>query len=365
MIRRAKNVVYPSITCSDATGEISVSIAFPFRHLNHSITIPVSRSLYLGAKASGKTALVPAGIGDAWLAGYYAAFAEDPALVPFYQTLLSRLRKIRFAQNYDDDTYLEMLTAFVQSIPYDTEKPASIDRAPRFPVETLVDGRGICSDKSLLLAGILSHEGYAVSLLQFSAENHLTVGIPVPDGYAYRGCGHAVIESTAISYVGDASGEFFGHTSAQTLTSRPKVFPLGHGSKRYGSIAQTAHILTVRGALREKLAADGDLVRTISRKETLISAKKAELAASREDLSRNETEAAAVSADPELFSCRYAEYKTALDRHNAEVMGLAKQIERYNAEVDEYNRLAAAAEFIQHNRLDRPAVVERIRNLRF
>lgn len=358
MTRRAKNVVYPSIIpAADAAGEISVGITSPFRHLNHSITIPVSRSLYLGAKASGKSALVPAGIGDAWLAGYYAAFAGDPALVPFYQTLLSRLRKIRFAQNYDDDSYLEMLTAFVQSIPYDTEKPASIDRAPRFPVETIVDGRGICSDKSLLLAGILSHEGYAVSLLQFFAENHLTVGIPVSDGYAYRGCGHAVIESTAISYVGDASGEFFGQTAAQTLTSRPKVFPLGHGSKRYGSAAQTARILAVRGALREKLAADGDLVRDISRKETRISAKKADLAASREDLSRKETEAAAVSADPELFSCRYAEYKKALDRHNAEVVELAKQIERYNADVGEYNRLPAAAEFIQQIGLTAPRLL--------
>ncbi len=363
-MRRAKNVIYPSITPVETAGEILVRITFPFRHLNHSFTIPVSASLYEGAKSSGKSARVPAGIGDAWLAGYYAAFAEDPALVPFYRTVLCGMRKIRSVQNYDDDDYLEMLAAFVQSIPYDVDKVASIDRAPRFPVETVVDNRGICSDKSLLLAGLLSHEGYAVAVLQFSAENHLAVGIPVPDGSDFRGCGCAVIESTAISYVGDSLGEFpAGDGTIRVLASRPKVFFIGHGSKRYGSIAEISRILTVRSALKEKLAETGDLVRMIKSQEERITREKEDLSASREILRTLEAKTAKLAKDSEQFTAAYADYKEMIARHNTGVASLAKQIERYNATVDEYNRLAAVAGFIQHNRLDRKAVSARIRNL--
>ncbi|MDV0443014.1 transglutaminase-like domain-containing protein [Methanorbis rubei] len=363
-MRPAKNVIYPSITPIETSGDKSVRITFPFRHLNHSFTISVPSSLYEGAKSSGKSARVPTGIGDAWLAGYYAAFVEDPSLVSFYRTLLSGMRKIRSAQNYDDDDYLEMLAAFVQSIPYDTEKVASIDRAPRFPVETVVDAHGICSDKSLLLAGLLSHEGYAVAVLQFTAENHVAVGIPVPNGYDFRGCGCAVIESTAISYVGDAEGEFpAGDGSMRTLASRPKVFFVGHGSKRYGSIAEISRILAVRSVLKEKLSEAGDLVVMIKTQEEKITREKEALASSRDALTTLEAETAKLSSDAGQFATKYASYKEAVASHNAGVANLAKQIERYNAVVDEYNRLAAVAGFIQHNRLDRRSVSAKIQNL--
>ena len=363
-MRRARNVIYPSLTPADTAGEIMVRIAFPFRHLNHSFTIAVPRSLYEGARSSGKEARVPAGTGDAWLAGYYAAFTSDPALVSLYRVLLAELRKIRSSQNYDDDAYLELIAAFVQSIPYDTEKVASIDHAPRFPVETVVDGKGICSDVSLLLAGLLAHEGYAVAVLHFSQENHLAVGIPVPAGYDFRGCGCAVIEATALGYVGDAEGTFpAGDGSVRTLASRPKVFFVGHGSKRYGSIAEVARILAVRAVLREKLAEDGEFVQEIRNREEEVQHRKEELAESRRMLDEREAEIAGVSADAEAFAATYAGYRKAVDIHNGNVAQFAKQVQRYNQLADEYNRLAAVLLFIQHNRLDRPAVFARVRNL--
>lgn len=363
-MRRAKNVQYPAIVPGSATGEVTVRLTFPFRHLHHSFTIEVPRVLYEGARSSGKTARVPAGIGDAWLAGYYAAFTSDPALVPFYRILLSKLRKIRTSQNYDDDAYLELITAFVQSIPYDTEKVAAIDRAPRFPVETVVDGKGICSDKSLLLAGLLAHEGYAVAVLHFSPENHLAVGIPVPDGYDFHGCRCAVIESTALGYVGDAEGTFpAGNGEVRTLASRPKVFFVGHGSKRYGSIAEVSRILLVRSALRKKLAEESSFVQDIRSKEETISRSREELSASRNRLGALEAETAKLSDDAEAFAAAYAVYRKAVECHNAEVALLAKKIECYNQLADEYNRFAEALAFLQHNRLDRPAVFARIRNL--
>ena len=367
---RERSVTYPSITSLDKSdglardsGDISVRISFPFRHLNHSCTISVPRSLYLAAVQSGKSALVPAGMGDAWLAGYYSAFAEDPRLQPVYTALLAKLRQIRSEQNLTSDEYLEMLAAYVQSLPYDAEKLAAKNRAPRFPVETIVDGTGICSDTSLLLAGLLAHEGYAVAVLQFTPENHVAVGIPVPAGCDYAKTGYAVIETTVISYIGDTSGEF---APGRRITSRPKVFPIGHGSRRYGSIAEIRHILTTLDQLTEKTASDGPLVGEILRQEKMITAEKHQIADRRARIQETEQEIHCLqSSGSNGFLPAYRAYKEEIDSYNLAVLELGEKIARYNTLVDEFNRLAGEANFIRQNRLDRRSVTARIRNLQF
>ncbi|HKL97560.1 MAG TPA: hypothetical protein VJ857_02725, partial [Methanocorpusculum sp.] len=89
-----KYVTYPLIVPTEQSGTIQAHIAFPYRHLNYSFTIDVPLSLYEGARLSGKSARVPVGIQDAWLAGYYKAFALDSLQTKVYQTLLSQFRKI-------------------------------------------------------------------------------------------------------------------------------------------------------------------------------------------------------------------------------------------------------------------------------
>ena len=71
---------------------------------------------------------------------------------------------------------LALMTVFVQSLPYNT-KSGVLDSPPRFPVETFVDGTGNCEDKSVLLPGLLSREGYDVVLFLFLPEHHIALGI--------------------------------------------------------------------------------------------------------------------------------------------------------------------------------------------
>ena len=74
----------------------------------------------------------------------------------------------------DDDEYLELMAVAVQSLPYDTDGTLT---APKFPIETYVDGRGDCDDKSLLLAALLAREGYSVALFYFKPEAHMALGV--------------------------------------------------------------------------------------------------------------------------------------------------------------------------------------------
>jgi hypothetical protein len=78
---------------------------------------------------------------------------------PFYREILPELQKLRYkgGKTLSDDEYLEMIVSFVQQIPYDNDS-AGI----RYPVEVIHDQKGDCDEKSILLTGLLSREGYDV-----------------------------------------------------------------------------------------------------------------------------------------------------------------------------------------------------------
>ena len=63
---------------------------------------------------------------------------------------------------------------FVQEIPYEEEIDCEY---PQYPIETLVNDKGDCEDKSILCASFLDLLGYNVSLL--SLPNHMAVGVNI------------------------------------------------------------------------------------------------------------------------------------------------------------------------------------------
>ncbi|HJJ36880.1 MAG TPA: hypothetical protein O0X27_06890 [Methanocorpusculum sp.] len=336
------SIVYPQIEENEGTGFRDVLVSIPFEHLNHAHTVQVSNALYDGARASSKKALVPSGIGDAWLPGYYSAFICDKAQTQFISGLLRIFRKIRTECRLDSDRYLELLVAYVQGIPYDFEKTASLDTAPRFPVETVVDNTGICSDKSLLLAALLSTEGYACAILHFGRDHHAAVGIPAPAGYDFDKCGYAVIETTAVSYIG---GLPIAPDGSQNL-HRPKVIPIGNGQKTYSAIRDVAKIHAVLNDLNEKLKSDGTLVSELTRLQNSIASQTEKLRQMKADLESG------ILSDEEDDILR-PQAHTALLR-------LQQTIRQYDALAAEFSQARELLAFIHHNRLNRAAVVKKI-----
>jgi len=227
-------VTYPRIIPDKGEFPALVSThTFLFGDGQVTIAVPVDQSVYRGAQEAGKTATIyDRDIPDAeWKSGLYRAMIDDPAQQPFYTALLSALRTVKKEQNLDSDRYLELVAVSVQSLPYTTVK----DNDPKYPIETFVDGDGDCDDKSMLLAGLLAREGYAVALLYFEPENHMAVGVACP-GYSYRDTGYAFLESTNVTLVGVSEGSLDGNV---TLESVPLVFPLGNGTTEYLSCDET------------------------------------------------------------------------------------------------------------------------------
>ena len=124
------------------------------------------------------------------------------------------------------DEYLELMAVAVQSLPYETDGTLT---APKFPIETYVDGKGDCDDKSLLLAGLLAREGYTVALFYFKPEAHMAVGVK-GYGCAYQDTGYGYVATTNLcSWVSSTASL----TGGVNLTSAPACHP---GGKRHQAL---------------------------------------------------------------------------------------------------------------------------------
>ncbi len=213
---------------------------FPFEDGKVVVRIDIDPAIYAGAKGADRRLRLYKDLSEEeWIPIYYQAFANDPHQESFYADLLAAFREIRDREELDDDRYLELITAFVQSIPYKTDDSIT---EPKFPIETYGDGEGDCDDKSLLLAGLLAREGYLVALFYFGDEAHMAVGVG-SDGCHYHNTTYAYIETTNASYVGIAPQMLANGT---VLTSDPLVIPIGDGTRYYAACDQ---IQTIERAL--------------------------------------------------------------------------------------------------------------------
>jgi hypothetical protein len=201
--------------------------------------------VYSAASRADKNAYLDRSTAEsAWVPCYYRSFITDSHQEVFYNNLLGGFRQIRADSNLDEERYLELIVAFVQSIPYSTEQGA-----PKFPVETFVDYSGDCDDKALLLAALLSREGYNASLLYFGREKHMGVGIADPEN-PFRSSGYAYTEATVPSTIGNVPERIQG---GRQLSSDPLVILIGEGSRTYGSGAKVKEIRAAYNQSRERI----------------------------------------------------------------------------------------------------------------
>lgn len=124
--------------------------------------------------------------------------------------------------------------AFVQQMPYDTQREREIlagnETELKFPYETLYDGNGVCSDKSLLLIYIMKRLGYRTAYLKYTDEMHAAVGIGCPCDIAQYGtttgeC-YCYIDAISPAIPTDNKGNY---TIKGKLVSDPEIYVTSGG----------------------------------------------------------------------------------------------------------------------------------------
>jgi len=218
-------------------GNFSLNFSFFFGPKVYSINLSIPQAIYYGAKNGFKgyeytCYTVMCKPSPNWTEEYYNAFIFDPNQKDIFLNIINQIN----IYTIDLNEFVEIATLFVQNIPYDYDKYYSImnnsttEKDRRFPVEVLVDNKGVCGEKSLLLAGILAYAGYDVVLFLFENENHMAVGIRCPCKNSFRGSGYCFIETTSLNPVGYVPEEYVGGIK---LVSTPKVIKVGLGSRMY------------------------------------------------------------------------------------------------------------------------------------
>lgn len=323
-------VVLPVIVPAEGAAPIEPpAYTFPFGYGEETIRIEPDPAVYAGAKAADRRLYLYEELTeDEWIPIYYLAFANESHQEPFYTDLLAALRDIREREDLDDDRYLELITAFVQSIPYETDASMA---EPKFPIETYVDGEGDCDDKSLLLAALLAREGYGTALLYFGEEEHMAVGVKTA-GCRYHNTSYAYIETTNASYVG-ISPAVLG--DGMILSSEPLVIPVGDGSRLYTASEEIEMIERALSLSRER----------IKELEEELTVRTRELEANREALAALDARMADLSRSGNIreynrlvpeYNRMAGDYNGAIKMHNA-------VLDEARAAVDLHNHLASHA----------------------
>ena len=318
---------------------ILLTISYPFETNVVTFSVPVNRSVYEGAKKADKSVTIIGNISEnEWVTDSYRAMVGDPAQKDLYRDMISQFRQIKASRILDDDEYLELMAVYVQSLRYETleENPA------KFPVETVVDQAGDCDDKSLLLAGLLSREGYSVALLSFGPEKHMAVGVGSRD-FRYKNSNYTFLETTNISFVGIPT-EKLGNNI--TLHSSPIIIPIGVGSRMYNGGAETAYI---QDSLQRSKQRAEELEPQVKSMQAEIDAKHAEL----QDLE---------SRMQQLRSSgRVQEYNAMVTTHNGRVSVYNSELDSYKQLFTRYDTYATIHNYILDHEYDRKGVYDYIR----
>ncbi|NLN09361.1 MAG: hypothetical protein GX186_07155 [Methanoculleus thermophilus] len=327
-------IVPPAITPIEGASLDRVPVyTFPFEGGEERIGIDPDPAVYAGAKEADRKLHLSINLSkEEWVPIYYRAFIDDPCLEPFYADLLAAFREIRDRKGLDGDRYLELVTAFVQSIPYSTD--TSIVE-PKFPIETYVDGLGDCDDKSLLLAGLLAREGYAVALFYFEDEAHMAVGVK-SNGNLYRETGYAYIETTNASYVGIPPDKLADGT---ILTTDPLVIPIGDGQRIYTASGEIEMIERALAASRDRAEdLSSELVECFS-----------DLEVQRETLKSLDARLAELAQ-----SGKFQEYNRLVWRYNEKAHEYNDAVEKYNALLEESEAVINLHNHLVTHTHDRP-----------
>ncbi len=132
-----------------------------------------------------------------------------------------------------DDDYVDLITRTVQAIPY-----GELHRSTFMPAVTVAGNSGVCSDKSVLLASLLAHEGYDTGIWVFPTQAHAAVALR-GTGPGLRGSGYSLVETTQRSYVGEID---YTLRAAGPVCEVPQLIVVGEGTKRYTRDLQTEFI---------------------------------------------------------------------------------------------------------------------------
>ncbi len=279
-----------------------------------------------------------------WEKDYYAMFLRHTSSDDSISLLATDLQNLGAQRKLNADQIVELTLAFVQSIPYDHLRAKEIlsgNGVTNYPYETLFENKGVCSDKSFLLANLLSQMGYSTALLAYDDERHMAVGIGCPAEFSSYDSGYCYAETTSSGFrigmipeIDSKEGsavpmEKKSYSQSSELSQfdakrlgEPKIISVSSG-KIYSGIADSL-------ALAKKIDALSREINTLEKN----------LLAQKNDFSADETKLSELGKKLKKLEKKkdYEEYNDLVEDYNDLLKKYKKKIQTYNEQIDVYNQ---------------------------
>lgn len=311
---------------------------------NYEITETLYGSLYNFYENSPKTYSYQGDLPADWEKDYFSMFLKQSANDDSISKIAADIQNLGKKKNLNDDQIVELTLAFVQSIPYDDARAKVIlsgSGNANYPYETLYENKGVCSDKSFLLANLLKQMGYGTALLVYDNENHMAVGIQCPENYSNYDSEYCYAETTstgfrigmipdidpnkgsavAIEQLGTFNQSEISQFDDQKLGDA-KIFAETEG-KTYGGIIKSFAIAKQIDSLRTTINSSG---------KNLVAQKK-NITEDENDLNDLEKKMNKLKAKEE-----YEKYNDLVPDYNDLLKQTQKEIKTYNQNVAAYNQ---------------------------
>lgn len=267
-----------------------------------------------------------------------------------FMDLAYALRVLGEKNQLTDDQIIELVAAFVQSIPYDQAKTdrrtrgqSGITEKTTYPYEVLYNQIGVCQDKSYLAYRLLQELGVGVSIFLFPdpKDDHMAVGIRCPKLYANYDTEYCFFETTGPGNIIGIIPELMPESRIATSRIEISDAQAGQSANRY----QTLGRVEILNELPGKEYAG--ILKTIKTRDTLEQWRKM-IAEHQQDLLSQSVHIAKIEAvmkrdADELERLkqkgRYEQYNTLARRYNQLADDLERLVEQYNTLVKTSNDL--------------------------
>lgn len=244
--------------------------------------------------------------------------------------LLVGLKEKSSNKNFTSDEFLEYTAAFVQSIPYDSEKAKNDTLHPRYPYEVLYENKGICSDKTFLATILIRKLNYGSAIFFYKDQEHIASAVKCSEDNSNYNSGYCIVESTApgnkigiipkIKSTGIASLEAqqlsVNSQSDSQVLDNPEIFGFYNGEE-YKGIIETLKIKNEIDSINSELL---NLQKEIN-------------------VAQNELDGLKKTMDQYKSDGQIDLYNSYVDQYNSKLEALKALISQYNQKVTRYNYL--------------------------
>jgi uncharacterized coiled-coil protein SlyX len=233
------------------------------------------------------------------------------------------------------DQTVDLAIGMVQALPYDEARARTDLTHPRYPYETLFEGKGICSDKTLLTVAILRQLGYGTAVFMYEKDQHMAAAVQCTSADSNYNSGYCIAETTTTGHKIGIIPEIDENSLQAVQRSEIKTFESnGQGTSSIKKLTDVQIYSKTKGKtyteVTQTLANEkeiAELSQYIETQRAVIEQDVANLDALENKMNNYKT-----SGDIQA-------YNSLVPRHNNMASDINQKIREYNVKVNRYNAL--------------------------